>query len=76
MKAFDSIKRTRFKLTVYMGGLLFIALFLSIGMRQSDVAAALTIPIGLLLSFYMYGETKNPSLKKDVIAINQNEEIN
>lgn len=61
---FDNIKRTRFKLTIVFGFLLFVALFLSIWTKQSDVAAALCIPIGLLLSFYMYGESSNPSVKR------------
>lgn len=61
MKALNNTKRTRFKLTVYSLALLFAALFLAIATKQGDVAAALTIPITAVLSFYMYGETKRKS---------------
>ena len=59
------MKRTRFKITIWFGLLLFIALFLAIATRQSDTAAALCVPIGLVLSFYMYGETTNPSIPRE-----------
>lgn len=72
-KALNYIKRTRFKLTIYMGLLLFVALFWAIGTHQSDVASALCIPIGLLLSFYMYGETSRPSTPEN--KINENNEL-
>jgi len=61
MKLLNDTKRTRFKLTVYSLLLLFLALFLSIHKELGDVAAALSIPIAAVLSFYMYGETNRKS---------------
>jgi len=61
MKSLNNTKRTRFKLTVYSLGLLFVALFASIHKELGDVAAALCVPIAAVLSFYMYGETNRKS---------------
>ncbi len=64
MKFLNDLKRSRLKVATFFSCLLFIALFMAILTRQSDTASALCIPIGFVLSFYLYGETSNPSIKR------------
>ena len=55
------INRTRFKVTTFSLAALFICLFWSIHKELNDVASALSLIIGTVISMYGWSETKRKS---------------